>query len=434
MATVGLRVEPLVPRRHDAVHRREHLAPAKSGARSWTSSAAGRQAREACRRSTSRPSSGRTGRESSGRRRSAGGTAAACGRRRRSCRRARSSASAQRQRRLLERQTLDAEEVRDERGIRGRARARRAAPPVWSPSSCDRKIQRTSSGSTTEKTFSSHSSRCTGAPVSTMTGSAPRMTIEFTGRRRSPAGAEVRDQERLGGDEHEARSPERRFPFQTPLHRWGCSSHDDDAPARALSRAAAVPQQAAFPQMRDVESQSPRRYGFPMKAGERVQRAVAAVERASATSASADELLERVAGELRTYIPHDASMVFGIDPVTMIATEPSRIEGWTPPCATPSGTSSSTSRTPPCSPISPAASRSPRCASRSAIARAQHPLPRLHASAGLRRRAARRAPDRPPHVGRASASTATRVHAPFGEEDLEIVRSIGDPVARALRT
>ena len=64
-----------------------------------------------------------------------------------------------------------------------------------------------------------------------------------------------------------------------------------------------------------------------MKAGERVQRAVAAVERASATSASADELLERVAGELRTYIPHDASMVFGIDPVTMIATEPSRIEG-----------------------------------------------------------------------------------------------------------
>src|SRR4029450_14070009 len=70
-----------------------------------------------------------------------------------------------------------------------------------------------------------------------------------------------------------------------------------------------------------------RRYRFPMKAGERVRRAVAAVERASKTSASADDLLERVTGELRTYVPHDASMVFGIDPVTMIATEPRRIAG-----------------------------------------------------------------------------------------------------------
>jgi len=55
-------------------------------------------------------------------------------------------------------------------------------PPVWSPSSWERKIQRTSSGSTTEKTFSSHSMRCSGAPVSTMTGCCPRMTIELTGR------------------------------------------------------------------------------------------------------------------------------------------------------------------------------------------------------------------------------------------------------------
>ena len=46
-----------------------------------------------------------------------------------------------------------------------------------------------------------------------------------------------------------------------------------------------------------------------MKTGERAHRAVEAVERACATSASADQLLERVAGELRTYIPHDASMV-----------------------------------------------------------------------------------------------------------------------------
>ena len=63
-------------------------------------------------------------------------------------------------------------------GQRSRASSR---PPVWSPSSWERKIQRTSSGSTTENTFSSHSSRCTGAPVSTMTGSAPRMTMELTG-------------------------------------------------------------------------------------------------------------------------------------------------------------------------------------------------------------------------------------------------------------
>ena len=52
---------------------------------------------------------------------------------------------------------------------------------MWSPSSWERKIQRTSSGSTTENTFSSHCSRCIGAPVSTITGSAPRITMEFTG-------------------------------------------------------------------------------------------------------------------------------------------------------------------------------------------------------------------------------------------------------------
>jgi hypothetical protein len=52
---------------------------------------------------------------------------------------------------------------------------------VWSLSSWERNTQRTSSGSTREKTCSSQRSRWIGAPVSTMIGSAPRMSIELTG-------------------------------------------------------------------------------------------------------------------------------------------------------------------------------------------------------------------------------------------------------------
>src|SRR5829696_6750863 len=51
--------------------------------------------------------------------------------------------------------------------------------PVWSTSSCDRKTQRTSVGSTIEKASFSHCSRLAGVPVSTIIGSAPRITIEF---------------------------------------------------------------------------------------------------------------------------------------------------------------------------------------------------------------------------------------------------------------
>jgi hypothetical protein len=51
--------------------------------------------------------------------------------------------------------------------------------PVWSTSSCDRKIQRTSSGSTSENTSWSHCWRLAGVPVSTITGSGPRITMEF---------------------------------------------------------------------------------------------------------------------------------------------------------------------------------------------------------------------------------------------------------------
>jgi DNA-binding NarL/FixJ family response regulator len=64
-----------------------------------------------------------------------------------------------------------------------------------------------------------------------------------------------------------------------------------------------------------------------MRTAGRAQRAVDAVERACSTSASADELLEQLAGELHIFVPHDASMWFGVDPVTMLASEPSRVEG-----------------------------------------------------------------------------------------------------------
>ena len=43
--------------------------------------------------------------------------------------------------------------------------------PLWSTSSCDRNTQRTSSGSTSENTSSSHWVRFAGVPVSTITGS-----------------------------------------------------------------------------------------------------------------------------------------------------------------------------------------------------------------------------------------------------------------------
>jgi DNA-binding NarL/FixJ family response regulator len=63
-----------------------------------------------------------------------------------------------------------------------------------------------------------------------------------------------------------------------------------------------------------------------MGTGLRVERAVTAVERVCATSGSADDLLEQLAAEVGRFVPYDASMWFGVDPVTMIATEPSRVE------------------------------------------------------------------------------------------------------------
>ena len=51
--------------------------------------------------------------------------------------------------------------------------------PVWSTSSCDKKIHRTFFGSTSENTSFNHCSRFAIVPVSTIIGSAPRITNEF---------------------------------------------------------------------------------------------------------------------------------------------------------------------------------------------------------------------------------------------------------------
>ena len=61
--------------------------------------------------------------------------------------------------------------------------------------------QRTSAGSTTEKTVASHASRTSEQPVSTITGSAPRITMVLAERSAAAGvGGQGRDEERVGGD------------------------------------------------------------------------------------------------------------------------------------------------------------------------------------------------------------------------------------------
>lgn len=67
-------------------------------------------------------------------------------------------------------------------------------------------------------------------------------------------------------------------------------------------------------------------YGLPVTSV-RVQRAIDAVERVCATAADADELLEGLAHEVHRAVPHDGAAWFGVDPVTLLATAPSRVEG-----------------------------------------------------------------------------------------------------------
>lgn len=68
-------------------------------------------------------------------------------------------------------------------------------------------------------------------------------------------------------------------------------------------------------------------YVSNMRTGGRVQQAHGAVERIAATATTADELLEGLAAELHRSVPHDGATWFGMDPVTMLATAPSRVEG-----------------------------------------------------------------------------------------------------------
>jgi DNA-binding CsgD family transcriptional regulator len=67
-----------------------------------------------------------------------------------------------------------------------------------------------------------------------------------------------------------------------------------------------------------------------MSTGVRIERAVDAVERATRTTSTADELLEALAAAVHKAVPHDAATWFGVDPVTMLATAPSRVEGLDP--------------------------------------------------------------------------------------------------------
>ncbi|HVM41808.1 MAG TPA: LuxR C-terminal-related transcriptional regulator [Acidimicrobiia bacterium] len=59
----------------------------------------------------------------------------------------------------------------------------------------------------------------------------------------------------------------------------------------------------------------------------RVGQALDAVERAAKTAETADELLEGVSRALHKTVPYDGATYFGVDPVTLLATAPSRVEG-----------------------------------------------------------------------------------------------------------
>ena len=67
-----------------------------------------------------------------------------------------------------------------------------------------------------------------------------------------------------------------------------------------------------------------------MGAGARIDQTRRAVERACRTTESADELLDALEVEVQRAVAHDGSIWFGLDPATMLATAPSRVEGMDP--------------------------------------------------------------------------------------------------------
>jgi DNA-binding CsgD family transcriptional regulator len=58
----------------------------------------------------------------------------------------------------------------------------------------------------------------------------------------------------------------------------------------------------------------------------RAQRAVGTVTEVVRSASTADELLEDLSGAIQRAVPHDGAGWFGIDPVTMLAAAPSRVE------------------------------------------------------------------------------------------------------------
>lgn len=63
-----------------------------------------------------------------------------------------------------------------------------------------------------------------------------------------------------------------------------------------------------------------------MKASGTIPRVVDAVERVTTRAADADELLEAVATEVGKTVPYDGGMWFGLDPATLLAVAPARME------------------------------------------------------------------------------------------------------------
>ena len=64
-----------------------------------------------------------------------------------------------------------------------------------------------------------------------------------------------------------------------------------------------------------------------MRTTTRADRVLDAVEEVCASASTADALLEALSAEMHRWVPHDGSLWFGMDPVTMLATAPSRVEG-----------------------------------------------------------------------------------------------------------
>ena len=127
----------------------------------------------------------------------------------------------------------------------------------------------------------------------------------------------------------------------------------------------------------------------------------------STSAATADELLEGLAGVLHDAVPHDAADWFGVDPVTMLATAPSRVEGLDAAlCDTFWHLEFHEQDTALFADLARGEGAAALRLSLDGQSAAECALPRVHAAAGLRRRAALRLPASTTTRGVSSASTA----------------------------